>query len=204
MLAAMLMSAALLSNPLASALEAFGKVDAYRATLHTWSEDGGQVLRYAWRKPGFVRMDFVSPHPGALLVYSPQTGRATLWPFGVDSFPRLDLSPGNRLIRGARGHTVDRSDIGVLLANADRLGQAGTVEVAGEEAVGGRPAFHIVVTGAPGREVDGVQRYDLWLRVDDLFPVKAESRDPRQRLLESTALEEIEIGVRFPESFFKP
>ncbi|HRO58990.1 MAG TPA: DUF1571 domain-containing protein [Burkholderiaceae bacterium] len=204
-MAAILMASALATQPLAAAIAAFGEVDAYRATLHAWSEEAGpQLVRYAWRRPGFVRMDFIDPHAGAVLVHDPKTGRATLWPFGVGAFPRLDLAPGNRLIRGSRGHTVDRSDVGVLLASAERLGRTGKVEVVGEESIDGRRAVHLAVTGAPGLEVDGVRRYDLWLRIEDLFPLQAESRDPHQRLLETTRLAGLEVGVRFPDSFFAP
>lgn len=205
MLAAMLLAGALGSHPLAAALAAYGEVDAYRATLHTWSEDAGsQVVRYAWRRPGFVRMDFVEPHAGAVLVHDPRAGRASLWPFGVGTFPRLNLAPDNRLIRGARGHTVDRSDVGVLLASAERLGRMGSVEVVGEETIDGRRTVHLAVTGSPGAEVDGVARYDLWLRVEDLFPLQAESRDARRQLLETTRLADVEVGARFPENFFAP
>lgn len=204
MLGAMLVAAALGTNPLAAALERFDGVQSYRATLHSWSEDGPQVIRYHYRKPGFVRMEFVEPHGGAVLVYSPLTGRARLWPFGLGSFPKLDLSPGNRMIRGPRGHTVDQSDVGVLLRKAQQLERSGTQELVGEEAVGDRRAWRVAVTGAPGRNVDGVHRYDLWLADDGLFPLKAESRDPQQRLLESTTLDEVEIGVQFPDRFFDP
>ena len=204
MLSAMLLVAALGTNPVAAALERFDAVDSYRATLHTWSDDGRQVVRFYYRKPGFVRMEFVEPHAGAVLVYSPLTGRVKLWPFGLGSFPELDLSPGNRLIRGPRGHTVDRSDIGELLRKAQQLQRSGSQEVVGEEAVGERPAWRVAVTGAPGASVDGVHRYDLWLAGDGLFPLKAESRDERQRLLESTTMEDVQLGVRFPDHFFDP
>jgi len=192
------------TDVLAAALERFAMIDSYRVTLRSTSEAGVQVIRYYYRKPGFVRMEFVRPHPGAVLVYDPQRRRATLWPFGPGSFPRLELAPDNPLIRDPRGHSVDRSDAGALIRNARRLQAYGNTEVVGPEPVGRRQALHVAVTGNAGHAVDAVHRYDLWLARDDLFPLKAESRDEQGRLIETSLMDDVETGVALPDRFFDP
>ncbi len=203
MLRTVLLVAALGSDPIASALDAWAALDSYRVTMHSTLANGeSQTVRYHYRKPGFVRMEFVQPHRGALLVYSPQTGEVTLRPFGVGVFPRLNLNPGNPLIRAPNGHTVDQSDVGVLLRNVRALQHKGSTETLGEEAVGGVPALHVRVTGTGRRAVEGVHRYDLWLDRRSLFPVQAQSRNVDGELLESLSMEDPEIDLVFPDGFF--
>lgn len=203
MLGAMLMVAALGADPVAAALESCESIESYRVTMRSTSGPGDeQVIRYHWRRPGFVRMEFERPHRGALLVYSPLTRKVTLRPFGAGVFPRLSLDPGNPLVRSPGGHTVDRSDIGVLLRNAHRLQQKGAIEVVGTERIGRRQALHVTVTGAGRRVVDGVHRYDLWLDLRTRFPLRAESRNQRDELVEAITMDDPEIDVDFPARFF--
>lgn len=203
MLGAMLIVAALGVDPLAAALERCEAMESYRVTMRATTGKGdAQVIRYHWRRPGFVRMDFERPHRGALLVYSPISGKVTLRPFGAGVFPRLDLDPGNPLVRGPGGHTVDRSDIGVLLRNAHRLRQNGAIEIVGTERVGKRRALHVTVTGTGRKVVDGVHRYDLWLDMRTRFPLRAESRNLRGEPVEAITMDDPEIDVDFPAQFF--
>jgi hypothetical protein len=46
-----------ISNPLASALESFHHVAIYRVTIQSMSGDSRQIIRYFFKRPGFVRMD---------------------------------------------------------------------------------------------------------------------------------------------------
>lgn len=191
---ALFVAATLGADPLGSAVDAFAALQSYRVTMRSTLADGqSQVVRYHYRKPGFVRMEFVRPHRGALLVYDPHKREAVLRPFGEGVFPRLALDPDHALIRSPRGHTVDRSDAGVLLENIRALQREGTTKIVGEEPVGGANALHVRVVGAAGVAVDGVHRYDVWLQRTSLFPVKAESRGPGGELVESMTMDDIEI-----------
>ena len=121
----------------ADAQARFDALANYQVTLKSTSAGAEPVeVLYGYRKPGFVRMDFIRPHPGAALAYSPETGKVTLWPFGFDTFPRLTLSPDSRMIRSPRGHRVDQSDLGALLVNVRALQQHGETQVVGAEARG--------------------------------------------------------------------
>ena len=203
-----LMLAAVLSgaspDPLDSAIERYRSVESYRVTLHSLHADGEEHIRYYYRKPGFVRMEFIRPHEGAVLVYSPLTKRARLWPFGISHFPELDLSPGNLLIQSPRGQHVDRSDVGTLYENVRMLRANGDTEVVGEENVGAHAARHLAVTGAGDSAVAGVHRYELWLDIESQFPVKVVSRDRKNDIIETVTMEALEINVVLPESLFNP
>ncbi|RXV73010.1 DUF1571 domain-containing protein [Burkholderia stabilis] len=206
LLAASLIGASMTADPVTVAQTHFDHVRSYRATIRSSARGGEHTeFRYAYLKPGFVRMDFVSPHHGAVLAYDPGEGKVRLRPFGAHAPPALTLSPSNPLVRDRSGHRVDRSDVGELLRNVHALQQGGATVTEGEEAVGGRTALRVSVTGAPAHVVDGVHRYRLWLDTEDGFPLKVVSfADDDDVPLETVTLDDVEIDVAFPERFFAP
>lgn len=207
MLSALMLAAALSGtrvSPLAEAIEHYRTVETYQLTLRSAHADGEDHIRYFYRKPGFVRMDFIRPHAGAVLVYSPLTRRVQLWPRGAGRFPELSLSPHNPLIRRPGGQTVDKSDVGALFENVRTLLEQGQAEVRGDARLDGRSALHLVVTGAPGRAVAGVHRYELWLDTASQFPLKVISRNQDDAIIETVTMDALEINAPLPETLFNP
>ncbi|MDN7906901.1 DUF1571 domain-containing protein [Burkholderia diffusa] len=206
LLAASLLGASMTADPVTIAQSHFDQVHSYRATIRSSARSGEHAeFHYAYRKPGFVRMDFVSPHHGAVLAYDPGEGKVRLRPFGEHALPALTLSPSNPLLRDRSGHRVDRSDVGVLLRNVHALQQGGATVTEGKETIGGRTALRVSVTGAPAHVVDGVHRYRLWLDAEDGFPLKVVSfADDDGAPLETVTLDDVEIDVAFPARFFAP
>ena len=191
-------------DPLAGAIEHYHTVESYRVTLHSFHADGEEHIRYYYRKPGFVRMEFIHPHDSAVLIYNPLTQRVHLWPFGAGHFPEFNLSPGNSLIRSSRGQHVDRSDVGALFENVRTLQENGKTEVSGEESIDGLTVLHFAVTGADGFAVTDVHRYELWLDTANQFPVKVISRDQQDAIIETVIMEALEINTTLPETLFNP
>ncbi|KVM93737.1 LolA family protein [Burkholderia diffusa] len=206
LLAASLIGASMTADPVTIAQTHFDQVHSYRATIRSSARSGEHAeFHYAYRKPGFVRMDFVSPHHGAVLAYDPGDGKVRLRPFGEHALPALTLSPSNPLLRDRSGHRVDRSDVGVLLRNVHALQQGGATVTEGQETIGGRTTLRVSVTGAPAHVVDGVHRYRLWLDTEDGFPLKVVSfADDDGAPLETVTLDDVEIDVAFPARFFAP
>lgn len=207
MLPALMLAAALTGahpDPLASAIEHYQTVESYRVTIHSFHADGEEHIRYYYRKPGFVRMEFIRPHEGAVLVYNPLTQHVRLWPFGAGHFPEFNLSPGNPLIRSSRGQHVDRSDVGALFDNVRMLRADGTAEIVSEESADGRTFLHLAVTGAGDSAVAGVHRYELWLDTASQFPVKVISRNREDAVIETVTMEALEINAALPETLFNP
>ena len=192
------------SDPLAAAIEQYRAVASYSVTIHSMHADGEEHIRYYYKKPGFVRMEFIRPHAGAVLIYNPHTRKARLWPFGVRHFPELDLSPGNPLIGNSRGQRVDRSDVGVLLENARALRDGGKLESSGSDIIAGRKAVYLDITGAGNAEIGGVHRYELWLDPESLFPLRVVSRDLRDAVIETVTMDAAEINTALPDSLFNP
>lgn len=181
---------------IAHAQASFDALTNYEVTLRSTSAAGVSVeARYRYLKPGFIRMDFVRPHAGAVLAYSPKTGEATLWPFGVHRFPKLAFAPDNPLIQGPNAHRIDRSDIGTLLANVRELQRDGDTHRIAEEAIGERRVAHLTVTGARGCQVGGVGRYQLWLDMAIGLPIKVISADWQGELIETVLMDDLHVDL---------
>jgi len=207
MLFAMMLAAALSgANPdlLADAMARYRAVESYRVTIRSVHVDAEEHLRYFFRKPGFVRMEFIRPHAGAVLVYSPSTQRVRLWPFGIDRFPELNLSPSNPLIQSSRKQRVDQSDVGVLLGNMQILAKGGSQGPSQEQMLAGRPVLHLWVTGADDRTVSDVHSYEIWLDAASLFPLKVISRDLQDAIMETVHMEDAEVDILLPMNLFNP
>ncbi len=190
--------------PLADAVAHYQTIDTYRVTIHSTHAGGEEHILYYYKKPGHVRMEFIKPHAGAVLIYDPQTARVRLWPFGQGHFPELDLSPGNPLIRSSRGQHVDHSDVGALLENIRTLQAHGGTELLGRETMDGRAVLHLKTTGADKFSVEGVHRFEWWLDIATLFPVKVISSDVRDTLLETVTMDGLELNPVLPENLFNP
>ena len=207
MLSTLMLATALTATPLSlldDAIEHYRTVETYQVTLRASRAEGEDHLRYYYRKPGFVRMEFIRPHAGAVLVYSPLTRHVRLWPFGAGRFPELSLSPHNPLIRSPGGQTVDKSDVGALFENVRTLLEQGRAEVRAEARMAGRGVLYFVVTGATGVAVAGVHRYELWLDTSSLFPLKVVSRDQGDAVIETVLMSDLEINAPLADTLFDP
>ncbi len=187
------------------ALARYASVESYRVTLRSSGNPGGafrEVIRYAYRKPGWVRMDFHRPYAGMVLIYSPEKSAVRLWPFGPAG-PGFTLSTDNWLLSSAGKHRVDRSDIGALLSHVLRVRQQGAVEVLGEEPLNGRTVLHLRVTDRDRDEVDGVNRFDLWLDTDSLMSLKVEAYDRSGIPVDLVLMDDLELNLALPAGLFE-
>ena len=194
---------ALPANPVDSALEHFRQLDSYRVTLRSGQGDNAEVIRYSYKKPGFVRMDFIKPHNGAELVYSPVSKLVRLRPFGFARPLVLTLSPDNSLVQSAHGHRVDTSDLGSFLQRVRQLQRRGTTRVVGETMVGTIRTLEVSIEGKEDFAVEGVHRYRLWLDTHTLLPVKTMAYDRNGTLLEEVSMEDLELNPELSDDLFQ-
>jgi hypothetical protein len=193
------------TDPIVLAQQHFEQLESYQVKIVSQSALGeNNVIRYSYRKPGYVRMDFTEPHPGAVLVYNPSSGTVRLWPFGLHQFPVLNLSPTDALIRDQNGHQVDQSDVGTLLRNIRSLQQGGKTTIVGKEILLGQPVLHVSINGPSGFTVSGVHRSELWLENSHSFPVKVVSYDINGHIIETVFMDAVVFNLRFPDNFFTP
>jgi outer membrane lipoprotein-sorting protein len=194
---------ALPANPVDSALANFRQLNSYQVTLRSGHGDSAEVIRYSYKKPGFVRMDFIKPHKGARLVYNPVSKTVRLRPFGFAKPLILTLSPDNSLVKSSHGHRVDASDLGSLLQDVQELQQHGKTKVEGETTVGRKASILISVKGDRDSVVNGVHGYRLWLDKTTLLPLKTMAYDHNGNLLEEVLMEDLKLNPELSDRFFQ-
>ncbi len=195
--------AAIPVNPVETALANFRQLNSYRVTLRSGHGDNTEVIRYSYKKPGFVRMDFITPHSGAMLVYSPLSKSVRLRPFGFVKPLVLNLDPDNSLVKSAQGHRVDASDFGALLQQVQQLQELGNTRIQGDARIGNRDALQVTVEGEKDIALIGVHRYLLWLDKATLLPLKTMAYDKRGKLLDEVYMEELELNPDLPDDQFQ-
>lgn len=187
-------------NMLQQAVSQFQAITGYSTTMRSYG-NAEQVINYRYQKPGYVRMDFVTPHKGAALVYRPDTGKVQLRPFGFIKPLTLTMEPTSKLVRSPSGHRVDESDIGVLLKKAQELAQQGSLEVLREETIQQTTMVVLEITGEENVLVDGVHRYLLWMDKKLKLPRIVESYNNEDQLIEGLSLEDLTLNPEFAEIF---
>lgn len=185
-----------------AAIESYKSVENYQVTLMSKSADSSEVIRYFYKRPGFVRMEFIKPHKGAVLVYNPSNKKVRLRPFGLLKPFVLTLDPDSSLVKSPKGHRVDESDIGKLLQTAKALQGNGTTEVLKNEGLGERIAKLIRVEGKDGFSVDGIHSYLLWLDGRSFLPIKASSYNADGGLIEEILMDDLEVNTNLSEELF--
>lgn len=185
---------------LSLAVKSYQGITSYGVTLRSESAVGSEVIRYYYKRPGVIRMEFIRPRKGATLVYNPKDGKVKVRPFGSIKFFVLTFNPDNRTVKSSRGHRVDQSDIGTLLKTIEELRSHGKVEYTGNEKVGERGAVVLNIEGGGGYTVEGdINRYLLWLDQASYLPLKVEAYGVNGDLLERVWLEDLKVDVDFEE-----
>jgi len=195
-------SATIELSVISKALSAFDSLDTYSVTLKALCCDSDEEIKYAYKKPGFIRMDFINPHEGAALVYNPINKKVRLKPFGLFSFFKLTLNPDNSLITNPKGHQVDKSDIGALLRKMDTLLVNGYSEIKQSEDINDRLCDVYEIFDTNMFSVDDINKYKVWLDKEIYLPLKVEAFDTSNVLIESVLMDDLQINVTFDEDFF--
>lgn len=181
------------------AVASFKRLESYRVTLVSQDE----IIKYFYKKPGFIRMEFERPHKGAVLVFDPEKREVRLRPFRFWKSFEMLLKPEDSLIKSEKGHTVDKSDIGSLLENVEKLKTNGLVETKGIDDVNGRKAVVVEVAGAGSfTTYDGVNRYRLWLDSILMLPVKVQAYSATGELMEEVLMEDLDVNPALSAELF--
>ncbi len=190
------------TNPITDAMDNYQNISAYSVTLRSKSENTSEIIKYYYKKPGFVRMEFIEPHSGAVIVYDPVRKAVKLRPFSSLKSFVLNLKPNDFLVRSSKGHTVAESDIGALLKRVKELQEKGKTEILGEEDVEGRKTLLVSVEGKNGMAVEGTHKYLLWLEKGTYMPLHVKAYDSNDRLSEDVLMDDLKINPELPENYF--
>ncbi|MEW6489770.1 MAG: hypothetical protein AB1578_17915 [Thermodesulfobacteriota bacterium] len=165
------------------------------------------TLRYWFQKPDRLRLEFISPRAGLVLVYpyrpdGPQgEPRARVQPGGFLRFLRLTLDPGSPRLAVAPGQGVDQTDLGLLVRNIARslTAEARSPPVLREyrdHLVAAVEAEAHFLRGVPARYEFRIDRA-LWL------PVGVREELPERGWVREVVFQDLDVNPGFPEDLFR-
>ncbi len=188
------------ADPIQYMVDYYRKIDSYQVTIKS---SQCNTLCYYFKRPGHVRIEFIQPFGGAVIIYDPDSKVARLWPLGYPHFPAFTLNPENRLIQNSSGQRVDRSDFGALYQNVQILQQHGKATLAESVSINGKNTLHLIVEGLDNFSIAGVHRFQIWVDQATVFPLKVSSHDVMGKVLEVVEFEYLQVNPAFPPDFFK-
>ncbi|MGA7800953.1 MAG: hypothetical protein WCC36_09085 [Gammaproteobacteria bacterium] len=76
-----------------------------------------QTCLYSFMKPNRIRLDFLSPNPGMIMVYPDADGKVILKPVGLLSPFTFHLALDDPLLQTPSGQQLNQTDLGTLIRN---------------------------------------------------------------------------------------
>jgi outer membrane lipoprotein-sorting protein len=101
---------------------AYDEVKDYQTEVEIiyFKKDGSiktEMSLYTFKKPKWIRLDFVSPHPGIIMVYPDRNGKVLVKPQGLLSVLTFHLMLDDPLLETPSGQRMDQTDLGLLIKN---------------------------------------------------------------------------------------
>jgi outer membrane lipoprotein-sorting protein len=183
----------------------YAGVKDYQAGVEerTYNKDGSfetKKFLYTFKKPGCIRLDFVTPHSGRVLVYPDKNGEVAIRPSGFPFF-KLHLALNHPLLKVTSGQRLDQTDLGLLIKNivhslTDQ--RRGPVEVEEED---GYIRVQVLADSHFQKGVETLYRFlidqKLWL------PVQVEESTPGGRLERKIVFHNLRTNISVLDSFFR-
>ena len=62
LIALLITAAGFAADPVSNAINNYEEIESYQVTLISGSGDSAEIIRYYYRRPGFVKMKLIKPH----------------------------------------------------------------------------------------------------------------------------------------------
>ncbi len=183
----------------------YDQVRDYRMRVRSVVQEGDappeETLALYWfQRPDRLRMEFLQPHPGLVLVFPYRDGRVRVRPGGLLRFLKISLDPGSASLQVSPGQRVDQTGLGLLVANVARSltgARPGSLELS-------QTADHLVAAvEAENHFQPGVAtRYRFWVDRELWLPTRVGEEVPSRRWAREVSFEDLEVNPGLPESLF--
>ncbi len=185
---------------------AYARVNDYRmrVEIRIFRDDGSfrkKDILYTFKKPKSIRLDLKEPHPGMIVVYPDEEGKAVVQPPGVARFLKLHLATDSSLLVEPPGQRIDQTDLGLLIRHISHSvsdQRRGEPEISEEN---GR--IRIQVTAADHFRAGVVTRYVFWIDEQTWLPAGVEESTPDGRLERTISFKNLETNIGVPDTFFR-
>jgi outer membrane lipoprotein-sorting protein len=155
---------------------------------------------YTFRKPDMVRMDFDSPHSGAVLIYPDPGGKVLVRPFPWAPLFRLRLDPDSSFLSEPSGQRIDQTHMGLLIENIGRSlkdGRRGKSEFRESEST-----VDIRVLARDHFLPGTTTFYRFLIDKESWLPVAVEERTPDGSLKREVRFRNLRTNLGLPRRFF--
>jgi hypothetical protein len=180
-------------------------VEDYQAQVVEKLEKEGsseiQRFLYTFKKPRSIRLDFISPRAGLIVVYPDKKGKAVVQLPGVANFIKLHLSPDHRLLGAPTGQRIDQTDMGLLINN---IGRSLTEQRRGPAEIsraGGTFQIRVLAEDHFRRGVITLYRFlvddSLWL------PIGVEESTPDGRRKRTVTFQDLRTNIGVSDHLFQ-
>ena len=184
---------------------AYKTVNDYRTNLEvrTYTANGSveiKLIRYTFKKPCSIRLDFEKPDSGIVVVYPDQEGRVEVRPLSWLPFVVLHKSVGDPQMEVSPGQRINQTDLGLLIRNIGRSvnGQRkGPVTVSDD---GGRITINVLADNHFRKNV--ITHYTFYIDKKLWLPVSVEERLPDGKLERTVIFHNLKINIKVPDSLF--
>jgi outer membrane lipoprotein-sorting protein len=182
---------------------AYEKVKDYRVLVKVvTAENGGnrtEEFIYTFKKPNHIRIDFLTPQPGTILIYPDKENKVSVRPWGW-SFLDLHLSPDSFLLANPSGQRIDQTDFGLLIKNIGRSmdgGRRGPLEILDEAR-----DIRIRVLAEDHFRAGKITKYQFIIDKNTYLPAEVEQWTPEGVFERKISFRNLEININVPDSFF--
>ncbi len=195
---------------------AYAHVQDYTATFIKQERVKGELLpgeriQYKFKKPFMVYMKWLpGPHEGreALYVQGRNNNKVVGHEGGLIGFITLNMAPTGSLAMKGNRHPITDSGIGrlieIIMNDINKASERGFkdayVELAGEENVDGRKAWHITAKMTGKGYYAG--KLDVWVDEQNGLPVKVKVYGLNGELLESYAYTDLKLNPGLSDKEF--
>lgn len=158
-------------------------------------------ILYRYRKPGKIRIDFLHPREGWVLVYPSRRGRVGVQAAGMLRSLRLSLAPDDPLLTVWPGQQVTQTDLGLLIEHIaqslteKRLGPADISQVEGDLVIRVEAENHFL-KGVP-------TRYEFRIDQERWLPVEVREEIPQLGRKRRVRFRELRTDLGFPDTLFQ-
>jgi outer membrane lipoprotein-sorting protein len=182
---------------------AYEKVKGYRVQVKgvTAENDGNRTEEfiYTFKKPNHIRIDFLRPQPGTILIYPDKEGKVSVRPWGW-SFLDLHLAPDSILLANSSGQKINQTGFGLLIKNIGRSmdgGRRGPLEILDEA-----HDLRIRVLAEDHFRAGKITKYQFTIDKNTYLPAEVEEWTPEGVFERKITFRNLEINIHLPDSFF--
>jgi outer membrane lipoprotein-sorting protein len=173
-----------------------------RVESASWEDGRGKETRllYRFKKPNRIRIDFLKPRAGWVLVYPTTSGKVRIRPAGILRFLPLTLDPGRSLLTVWPGQQVTQTGLGLLVENIARsvtTGRIGPVELSRDA------EDRIIRVEAQNHFLEGVPtRYEFRIDGRTWLPSEVREEVPGKRKRE-IHFRDLRVNLGLPDGLFR-